>query len=74
MRALLNRNVPVASSCLGKGVCSKCHIKILKGEQSLSPKTQLEIELITKNKIPENCRISCQSKVLGDIVVDTDYW
>ncbi len=74
MAALLSQGIPVASSCLGDGVCSKCRIRIVGGQENLSSESALEKELRAKNKITESFRISCQTKILGDITVDTDYW
>lgn len=74
MQALLKHNLPVASACLGKGVCSKCQVKILKGGENLSLETPSELQLKEKNKIEKTRRISCQTRILGDVIVDTDYW
>ena len=74
MEALLAQKIPVASSCLGKGVCSKCRIIIVDGAKHLSPETPLEVEIRSRNKISEGSRISCQTRILGDVVIDTPYW
>ena len=74
MKALLGQNIPVASSCHGEGVCGKCKIRIIDGHSNLSLETQLEIDLRNKNKITSEFRMSCQTLVLGDITIDTDYW
>ncbi len=74
MYALLNQGLPVASSCHGKAVCSKCRIRIVSGQENLSPETDLETELRKKNKISAEFRISCQTIVIGDITVDAEYW
>lgn len=74
MQALLDNGIPVASSCKGQGVCGKCHIKILKGAANLSAETPSELQLKEKNCISETSRISCQTKILGNIVIDADYW
>lgn len=74
MTALLEGGLPVASSCAGEGVCAKCKITIVKGEKNLSPEEDLEVFLKEKNKIPESVRISCQTRVLGDVEVDASYW
>lgn len=74
MTALLERGIPVASSCHGDGVCSKCKIKIIDGQENLSPESSLEQELRNKNQISTEYRISCQTLVLGNITIDTDYW
>lgn len=74
MRSLLEAGVPVASSCNADGVCAKCGIRIIQGMENLSPANQTELFLKEKNNISVDIRISCQTQVWGDIVVDADYW
>jgi 2Fe-2S ferredoxin len=74
MKALIEANIPVASSCLGDGICGKCRIIVLEGTTSLSPESQQEHFLREKFHISGNMRISCQTQVLGDITIDTTYW
>lgn len=74
MDSLLNAGLPVASSCLGDGVCGRCRIQIVKGAESLSPIGTVEQLVRDRLKIPAEVRISCQTQVLGDITVDATYW
>lgn len=74
MNSLLDAGIPVASSCGGDGICSKCHIKIIKGSENLSKETQEEQELRDINDIPKGERISCQTLIHGDVTVDSTYW
>jgi 2Fe-2S ferredoxin len=74
MQSLLSAQLPVASSCHGEGVCSKCHIRIVDGKENISAETTLEKNLKAKNKINPEHRISCQTLVLGPITVDATYW
>lgn len=74
MQALLDANIPVASSCHGDGVCCKCVITIVKGLENLSERNETEIELLDRNPLAPNQRVSCQTLVLGDIQVDAGYW
>ena len=74
MKSLLLAGMPVASSCHGDGVCSKCRIQILSGMENLSPINVTEEVLRDRLKVPKDVRISCQTQVLGDITVDTSYW
>ncbi len=74
MRSLLGAGMPVASSCNSEGVCAKCGIRILEGMQNLSAPNVTEVFLKEKNNIRDEIRISCQTQVLGDIVVDASYW
>jgi len=74
MRALLDAGLPVASSCDGDGVCSKCKIRIVQGQKNLSKQNDTEDFLKETNGISNEYRISCQTEVLGDITVDATYW
>jgi 2Fe-2S ferredoxin len=74
MSALLAAGIPVASSCLGKGVCSKCRLVITSNPENLSQETPAEADLRKRNHISEDSRISCQALVLGDVEVDASYW
>lgn len=74
MKSLLDKGLPVASSCDGDGVCGKCKIVIIKGPENLSRENETEVFLKKKNQIPAEMRISCQTQVLGDVTVDATYW
>ena len=74
MKALLAAGIPVASSCAGDGICAKCKIVVLDGLRNLSPETDLESFLKSRHKLPEKVRISCQTKVVGNITIDATYW
>lgn len=74
MEELLAGGLPVASSCHGDGVCGKCRVTVLEGEQNLTPPTDLEEGLKERFHLKKTERISCQCQVLGDIKVTTTYW
>ena len=74
MEQLLLAGVPVASSCHGDGICARCRVQIVAGQENISPKTELEKILGDRMTIRFDQRVSCQVKVLGDITVDTTYW
>lgn len=74
MTLLLEAKRPVASSCKGDGICSKCRIRVIQGQENLTPQTDLEIKTKMKNKVDETERLSCQVHLLGDITIDTNYW
>jgi 2Fe-2S ferredoxin len=74
MQALLENQVPVASSCGGDGVCTKCQVNILENPEHLSPVTPAERKMLSAEQIDENVRLSCQVSVRGDTRVHTDYW
>ena len=76
------QGIPIASSCLGQGVCGRCVVEVSAGQDLLSPPKREEeqklAELSSLPKIPSMSvhRLSCQSKVLsvGVVELDTPYW
>lgn len=82
MQALLDHGIPVASSCRGDGICAKCRIEIVSPAgaelteiaKNLSPENDSESFLRERHGLEPSERISCQTRVLGDITVDTTYW
>jgi 2Fe-2S ferredoxin len=74
MKALLEAEVPVASSCNGDGVCGKCRLQIVSGAQNLSKPNETEIFLAEKYQLKTHQRISCQTFVLDDVEIDAGYW
>lgn len=74
MDALLNAGLPVASSCLGDGVCGRCRIQVIQGKENLSAINTIEEIVRTRLRVPPDVRISCQTLVLGDVVIDASYW
>lgn len=74
MKALKSAGLPVASSCGGDGVCAKCRVEVIKGDERLNKPTPLEQRLVDKNQIPAGERISCLTRVFGDIEIRMSYW
>lgn len=74
MEALLKAGLPVASSCHGDGICARCRIQIISGMENLSQINPAEQILRDRLRIARDIRISCQTKVLGDITIDASYW
>jgi 2Fe-2S ferredoxin len=74
MKVLLENDIPVASSCHGEGVCGKCRIQILQGLAELPQETPLELTLRERHRIPQGHRVSCQTLITHDLVLDAPYW
>lgn len=75
MDALLIIGLPVASSCRGDGVCTKCRLHVRELEPgATSAITNFEQGLLDRIAAENGERISCQTEVLGRIEVDADYW
>lgn len=70
MDLLIENNLPVASSCLGEGICSKCAMEV----NPEGTRSELEIITMAKNKKDPTDRLSCQVLITKDITVRTGYW
>ncbi len=71
MQALLIGGVPVASSCLGEGICGKCRLQVIGRTNKPSA---LETETLKRNQAEISERLSCQLVVSDDLVVTSTYW
>ena len=68
------------SVCGGRGICTKCKVKPSFGnfskfnieakEDNLAKSTKIENKSIEKNRISCDERLGCQTKILGDMVID----
>ncbi len=74
METIVAAGLPVASSCSGEGVCAKCRLNIVEGQENLSRPDDLEEFLAERYELKSHQRISCQCVVHGDIKVDATYW
>ena len=60
----------VKSTCGGKATCSDCVIKIQMGQDNLSSQEFPELRLMGNVFHITKERLSCQTKISGDVVVD----
>jgi uncharacterized 2Fe-2S/4Fe-4S cluster protein (DUF4445 family) len=61
----LEMGVRVSHVCGGDGACGTCRIEVLEGWDNLTPPTPDE----TYKELEKPHRLSCQSKLIGDVVV-----
>lgn len=71
MASLREYDIPVASSCLGDGICGKCQMVIV---GDVKEPAEVEIQTLQRNKISIGSRLSCQIAVTSDLTVTTTYW
>ncbi len=72
--------VDLDSVCGGRAICGRCQIELSEGEhakhrissklENLSSITEAEKKYAKQKSLKANRRLGCQSKILGDIVVD----
>ncbi|MDX2271332.1 MAG: 2Fe-2S iron-sulfur cluster-binding protein [Cyanobacteriota bacterium] len=56
-------------NCGGNGQCGTCVVEVVSGSEHLSPRTAAEERHLKKK--PANYRLACQTKVLGDVSIQT---
>ena len=67
----LNANkVSISQSCDGNGTCTTCRVFILKGVDSCSPRTELELERAIERNFVNNERLACQTFISEDLEIE----
>ena len=63
--------VPVNTACVGRGTCGLCRVKVIAGEQNLSPFNATEGRHLGNVYFLTKERLSCQALVSGSGVTVT---
>ena len=74
MAAIQEGSLPIGSSCGAVAVCAKCFVKVVQGMENLSPPGKVEKNLLIREKLPADHRISCLAIIHGPVTVTTPYW
>jgi adenylate cyclase len=69
LEASRHAKIPHASVCGGRGRCSTCRIRIVRGLESLPPGSPEERRVLTSVGAPPNVRLACQVRPLRDLSV-----
>jgi len=70
LEALREQNIYVKSSCGGNGSCSDCIVKVTAGEDNVTEPTFDEMQLLGNVFHITKERLSCQTKLTGDVTID----
>ncbi|MCX7998125.1 MAG: (2Fe-2S)-binding protein, partial [Leptospiraceae bacterium] len=70
LQASLGNKIPHYSECGGKGTCTTCKVKILSGHENLMTRNHLEMEVAKTRNWDKTIRLACQSRILGDVVIE----
>jgi uncharacterized 2Fe-2S/4Fe-4S cluster protein (DUF4445 family) len=62
--------IEIATACVGKATCGLCRVKILAGEEALSPFIAAERKHLGNVYFITKMRLACQTRVSGDVVVE----
>lgn len=68
--ALREEDAYIKSSCGGHATCSDCIIKIISGEDYLTPPPFLELKLLGNVFHLTKERLACQTMISGDVTID----
>ncbi len=67
----LENGIDLEHNCGGNCACSTCHVIIVQGMESLTPKSlDEEDQLEDADGLTVNSRLGCQAKIHGDVVVE----
>lgn len=69
LAAAIKAKVSLSHKCGGKGSCTTCKVRVLT-PRSCTPLNQKEIKMISNSQRNEGFRLACQTKLLGDCVVE----
>ena len=61
--------IPHTSICGGRGRCSTCRVRVLRGFEGLPPPRQYEAAVLAKFRAAPSVRLACQLRPTGDITV-----
>lgn len=71
LEVALNNEIDLEHNCGGNCACSTCHVVVVEGYENLSPKAEEEQDMLNEAEgLTETSRLSCQSKICGDIAVE----
>jgi len=65
LASALEMGIRISHVCGGDGACGTCRVEVVDGWSALTPPTPDE----TYKEIEPPHRLSCQSKLIGDVVV-----
>ncbi len=67
LKIALDAGVPMEHACGGNGFCTTCMCKVKDGMGNLSPRNDREENM---GIVHDPDRLSCQSEVRGDVVIE----
>src|SRR6516165_4812510 len=80
LQAARSLGVDVDSVCGGRAICGRCQVLVMEGEftkhgvssraANLTPVSAAEQSYASRRPLPSGHRLSCQSRLEGDLVVD----
>ncbi|HME72819.1 MAG TPA: 2Fe-2S iron-sulfur cluster-binding protein [Myxococcota bacterium] len=66
--------LPIAQACSGEGLCARCAVLVLRGDQGIAPETERESQAKRRNRVAPELRLACQAVPTADVDVTASYW
>lgn len=61
--------LPIPTACVGRGTCGLCRVKVVAGEEALSPINAIEKKHLGNTYFITKLRLTCQLQVSGDVTL-----
>jgi len=66
--------LPVASACGAHGLCARCGVTLVSGADRVSEETDDEREAKRLNRVDADQRLSCMTRISGNVEITATYW
>ena len=70
----IQNKIPHLRECGGNGKCTTCRVRIMEGDENVSPRTKKEQKVAEQRKWDSSIRLACQCKVNGDVKLQRLIW
>ncbi|MEE3327016.1 MAG: 2Fe-2S iron-sulfur cluster-binding protein [Myxococcota bacterium] len=74
LEAATRAGLPIAQACGSEGICARCGVSVLDGNEKLPPEEEEERKAKERNRIPHELRLACRLQPTHDLTVTTSYW
>jgi len=74
LEAAQRAKLPVAEACGAEGICARCGMQILEGDDTLALEDDAERDAKQRNRVPQELRLACQVTPDQDLTVTAPYW
>jgi 2Fe-2S ferredoxin len=74
LEAARRAGLPVARACGGDGLCARCGLRVLAGEEALDAPSAAEERAKARNRVPAELRLACRVELRGALEVSAAYW
>jgi len=64
------QSIAIETACVGKGTCGLCRVRVIEGEEHLSPYGDIDEKHLGNVYHLTRVRLSCQARVSGDVTVE----